>query len=133
MDDTSSLEPLMLDKLLLQVEGGHTAVVGWSRLRAVSMGLQQELIQRHSSHVCRATTCPSQDLQTCVTCMSASQQAVIPACSHPSPRHLQISTLASVYHKPADSFVSRQRLAVTKADDLSARKFDEDGEGEKLG
>jgi hypothetical protein len=42
----------------------------------------------------------------------------------------QISTLASVYHKPADSFVSRQRLAVTKADDLSARKFEEDGEGE---
>lgn len=30
----------------------------------------------------------------------------------------QISTLASVYHKPADTFVSRQRLAVTKADEL---------------
>jgi hypothetical protein len=30
----------------------------------------------------------------------------------------QIGSLASVYHKPADTFVSRQRLAVARADDL---------------
>lgn len=32
----------------------------------------------------------------------------------------QISTLASVYHKPADTFVSRQRLAVQTVDSVSA-------------
>ena len=31
---------------------------------------------------------------------------------------VQIATLASVYHKPADTFVSRQRIAVQKADEL---------------
>jgi len=30
----------------------------------------------------------------------------------------QIGTLASVYHKPADTFVSRQRLAVARAEEL---------------
>mmetsp|Transcript_32785 Transcript_32785/g.83205 ORF Transcript_32785/g.83205 Transcript_32785/m.83205 type:complete len:911 (-) Transcript_32785:492-3224(-) len=40
----------------------------------------------------------------------------------------QMATLASVYHKPADSFVSRQRLAVTKADELQGHKFEEEGD-----
>ena len=31
---------------------------------------------------------------------------------------MQISSLASVYHKPADTFVSRQRQAVQRADEL---------------
>lgn len=31
---------------------------------------------------------------------------------------LQIATLASVYHKPAETFVSRQRIAVQKAEEL---------------
>lgn len=31
---------------------------------------------------------------------------------------LNIGTLASVYHKPPESFVSRARLAVARADDL---------------
>jgi AP-1 complex subunit beta-1 len=30
----------------------------------------------------------------------------------------QIGSLASVYHKPAESFVSRQRLAVARAEEL---------------
>lgn len=38
----------------------------------------------------------------------------------------QISTLASVYHKPADTFVSRQRLAVQTVDTMASRNFDED-------
>lgn len=33
----------------------------------------------------------------------------------------QIGSLASVYHKPADSFVSRQRLAVARAEELQVR------------
>lgn len=33
----------------------------------------------------------------------------------------QIGSLASVYHKPADTFISRQRLAVTRADELQVR------------
>eukprot|EP00877_Chromochloris_zofingiensis_P012411 jgi/Chrzof1/7423/Cz02g23050.t1 len=38
----------------------------------------------------------------------------------------QISSLASVYHKPADTFVSRQRLAVQKVDELQGHKFEEE-------
>lgn len=39
----------------------------------------------------------------------------------------QISSLASVYHKPADTFVSRQRLAVQTVDTLAAaRSFAEE-------
>lgn len=38
----------------------------------------------------------------------------------------QISTLASVYHKPADTFVSRQRLAVQTVDTLGGRPFEEE-------
>lgn len=38
----------------------------------------------------------------------------------------QISTLASVYHKPADTFVSRQRLAVQSMDTVAARTFEEE-------
>lgn len=34
----------------------------------------------------------------------------------------QISTLASVYHKPADTFVSRQRLAVQTVDTVAAAR-----------
>jgi hypothetical protein len=33
----------------------------------------------------------------------------------------QLSTLASVYHKPADTFISRQRMAVQKVGTASAR------------
>ncbi|MEW5316613.1 MAG: hypothetical protein WDW38_007974 [Sanguina aurantia] len=40
----------------------------------------------------------------------------------------QISSLASVYHKPVDSFVSRQRLAVQRADELEGHKFEEEDE-----
>ena len=37
---------------------------------------------------------------------------------------------AQVYHKPAETFVSRTRLAVAKAEDLEAeRAEDEDGGG----
>ena len=32
-----------------------------------------------------------------------------------------IGTLASVYHKAPDTFVSRKRLAVTRAEDLEVR------------
>jgi len=35
----------------------------------------------------------------------------------------QMSTLASVYHKPAGTFVNRARMAVQKAEDLGARNF----------
>eukprot|EP00775_Hariotina_reticulata_P007152 gene7152-7367_t len=38
----------------------------------------------------------------------------------------QISTLASVYHKPADTFVSRQRLAVQSVDTVTGRTFEEE-------
>lgn len=38
----------------------------------------------------------------------------------------QISTLASVYHKPADTFVSRQRLAVQTVDTSAPRSFEEE-------
>eukprot|EP00879_Flechtneria_rotunda_P010745 GHRR01011227.1.p1 GENE.GHRR01011227.1~~GHRR01011227.1.p1 ORF type:complete len:891 (+),score=379.26 GHRR01011227.1:368-3040(+) len=38
----------------------------------------------------------------------------------------QISTLASVYHKPADTFVSRQRLAVQKVESVASRTFEEE-------
>lgn len=38
----------------------------------------------------------------------------------------QISTLASVYHKPADTFVSRQRLAVQTVDSVAGRTFEEE-------
>eukprot|EP00803_Ostreobium_quekettii_P007257 evm.model.scf_2274.1 EVM.evm.TU.scf_2274.1 scf_2274:1069-15715(+) len=38
----------------------------------------------------------------------------------------QISTLASVYHKPAGTFVSRTRLAVQKADELEATHFEDE-------
>lgn len=38
----------------------------------------------------------------------------------------QISTLASVYHKPADTFVSRQRLAVQTVDSMAGRSFEEE-------
>jgi AP-1 complex subunit beta-1 len=38
----------------------------------------------------------------------------------------QLSTLASVYHKPADTFISRQRLAVQKASDMSHPSFEEE-------
>lgn len=38
----------------------------------------------------------------------------------------QISTLASVYHKPADTFVSRQRLAVQTVDSVVGRTFEEE-------
>lgn len=38
----------------------------------------------------------------------------------------QISTLASVYHKPADTFVSRQRLAVQTVDSVAGRAFEEE-------
>ena len=34
----------------------------------------------------------------------------------------QIATLASIYHKPPEMFVSRQRLAVQKADELQVRR-----------
>lgn len=37
-----------------------------------------------------------------------------------------ISSLASVYHKPPDTFVSRQRLAVQRADELQGHKFEEE-------
>lgn len=40
-----------------------------------------------------------------------------------------IGTLASVYHKPPDSFVSRARLAVTKGDDLETHRFDDSEDG----
>ena len=33
----------------------------------------------------------------------------------------ELGSLASVYHKPAASFVSKLRLAVQRADDLAAR------------
>lgn len=39
-----------------------------------------------------------------------------------------MATLASIYHKPADSFVSRQRLAVTRAEELQGHKFEEEAE-----
>jgi hypothetical protein len=39
-----------------------------------------------------------------------------------------MSTLASVYFKPPETFVSRQRLAVTKAEDMAAIQFDEEAE-----
>eukprot|EP00798_Chlamydomonas_sp_ICE-L_P007115 gene7115-219_t len=39
----------------------------------------------------------------------------------------QIATLASVYHKPADTFVSRQRMAVQRADELEDHQFEEEG------
>mmetsp|Transcript_8122 Transcript_8122/g.21661 ORF Transcript_8122/g.21661 Transcript_8122/m.21661 type:complete len:927 (-) Transcript_8122:280-3060(-) len=45
----------------------------------------------------------------------------------------QISTLASVYHKPADSFVSRQRIAVQKADELQGHTFEEDSQPQGAG
>jgi hypothetical protein len=40
----------------------------------------------------------------------------------------QLGSLASVYHKPADTFVSRQRLAVARADELQSvqHKFVDD-------
>lgn len=38
----------------------------------------------------------------------------------------QISTLASVYHKPADTFVSRQRLAVQTVESVASRTFEEE-------
>jgi hypothetical protein len=38
----------------------------------------------------------------------------------------QISTLASVYHKPADTFVSRQRLAVQTVDTVGGRPFEDE-------
>jgi hypothetical protein len=41
----------------------------------------------------------------------------------------QISTLASVYHKPADTFVSRQRLAVQTVDSMAGRAFEEEEAG----
>ena len=37
-----------------------------------------------------------------------------------------ISTLASVYHKPPETFVSRTRLAVQRADDLQHAPYEED-------
>jgi AP-1 complex subunit beta-1 len=39
----------------------------------------------------------------------------------------QVSSLASVYHKPADTFVSRQRLAVQTVDSVAGRSFEEEG------
>lgn len=41
----------------------------------------------------------------------------------PAPVQLlsELGSLASVYHKPAASFVSKLRLAVQRADDLAAR------------
>ncbi|GFR45766.1 hypothetical protein Agub_g7219 [Astrephomene gubernaculifera] len=39
-------------------------------------------------------------------------------------RHL--ATVAAVYHRPPETFVSRQRLAVTRAEELGSRKFDEE-------
>ncbi|KAG2490456.1 hypothetical protein HYH03_011092 [Edaphochlamys debaryana] len=37
-----------------------------------------------------------------------------------------LATVAAVYHRPPETFVSRQRLAVTRADELGARKFEEE-------
>lgn len=37
----------------------------------------------------------------------------------------QMSTLASVYHKPASTFVSRTHIAVQKAEDMEKKKFEE--------
>lgn len=37
----------------------------------------------------------------------------------------EMSTLASVYHKPAGAFISRTRLAVQKAEDMDTR-FEDD-------
>lgn len=39
-----------------------------------------------------------------------------------------ISSLASVYHKPPDTFVSRTRLAVQRAEDLIAQRTSIDGD-----
>ncbi|KXZ48196.1 hypothetical protein GPECTOR_29g103 [Gonium pectorale] len=39
-------------------------------------------------------------------------------------RHL--ATVAAVYHRPPETFVSRQRLAVTRAEELGSRKFEEE-------
>lgn len=41
----------------------------------------------------------------------------------------QMGSLASVYHRPADTFVSRQRLAVAKAEELAAPSFVEEEDG----
>ncbi|GAX83225.1 hypothetical protein CEUSTIGMA_g10651.t1 [Chlamydomonas eustigma] len=38
----------------------------------------------------------------------------------------QVATLSSVYHKPPEMFVSRQRLAVQKADELQDHQFEEE-------
>lgn len=38
----------------------------------------------------------------------------------------QLASLASVYHKLPDTFVSRQRMAVQRADDLQGHKFEEE-------
>ncbi|GLC57766.1 hypothetical protein PLESTB_001264500 [Pleodorina starrii] len=39
-------------------------------------------------------------------------------------RHL--ATVAAVYHRPPETFVSRQRMAVTRAEELGSRKFEEE-------
>ena len=39
---------------------------------------------------------------------------------------LQMSTLASVYHKPAGTFISRTRLAVKKADEMESTHFEDE-------
>ncbi|KAG2441207.1 hypothetical protein HYH02_010051 [Chlamydomonas schloesseri] len=37
-----------------------------------------------------------------------------------------LATVAAVYHRPPETFVSRQRLAVTRAEELGSRKFEEE-------
>lgn len=44
----------------------------------------------------------------------------------------QMSTLASVYHKPPETFVNRAHLAVQKAEDLTARNFQKESNVENV-
>ncbi|GIL87927.1 hypothetical protein Vretimale_6284 [Volvox reticuliferus] len=37
-----------------------------------------------------------------------------------------LATVAAVYHRPPETFVSRQRMAVTRAEELGSRKFEEE-------
>ncbi len=44
-----------------------------------------------------------------------------------------LATVAAVYHRPPETFVSRQRMAVTRAEELGHRKFEVGGRGRAAG
>lgn len=116
-DDSSNLDPLLLDSLLAQVgtQAALSCPVPCCTLWEPCLHAQRHL---HFSW-CSAPGCTVLN-PLHWPCSSPSKSSTPTEALHP-PRP-QIATLASVYHKPADSFVSRQRLAVQKADDLKVRR-----------